>query len=1031
MRRAAPFLAAAALAAATPHAAAAASDGEGWRDAGIINFFVPPYTDEMLRAGLDSDHVVGIERYIEWAFLEPAEGDFQWHLLDDVIELWSSRGKFVDFRITTANNMPDDSPSWLFDEYNVRRIVEYSWCSFEDGATDDYEVVDGEVVSEGAPYGDRALRGRGAAGTETVLLRTAVPGGLLKPSLRYSIQFDYRVEEGGDFFVRASSASGGADAERVARWSASAGDEGLRTLSVELGGHDDYILEWGIDGAGALLIDNVNFVSPDDTYLMWRGNIAGFPNYFDPVFQEKWVDLLRAVGERYDGDPRVRTISVGGMGRWEEVMLDNNVMGSLDEQWFTYGYTDESYVDHLRWAIAETKEHFPNKKWRIQLAFGLNNHTPKELMYRGMAAYAESQGIELKQNGIGDHYGTFGEDTHATYTFNRMRHRDGAVLIYETGGQMYNNNFWLFEGLSGHPVSCLNRILIDGADFMYLYAPDIRTEGVNRYFHAVMEQLGRPVLTTYYNWLGDWSMEHETWDFGPVEYEHQWLGIRLHRSTNFGLPALDTLHGERIARTRHSHSQIQFDVDDRQMHQGLYGATLHIDHFDTGRGPIGISGHDGRRGAWRAALGSIPRTNSGQWELDSLHVAPTLFSERGSGADIQSDIVLRDNRAGFISARLVELTAVPAMPWRREAVAESPATSQRRILAEDEEIEFAIPRPEGRPAAFIELKLAAGSVIEGAGRIFAEVEGPGGEWGTRKEYFYPADGDDFLLPIANAPQFGEYRVRLYDAENGVGVYLGADGAPAWKLHAYDPRPMAAQPFDAAGTELEFPAPAFALRLPAGAGAGLQARLVKILPSTRDTAPEAVVAEGAFEPADGFLEFAFEPQTAGRYRLEVHGGADAAEIVPVGFHHLVPPRAARPNRPGRVVAEVDLASAERRNLEPHGDALRIAGLRPAIEAEVDGAPAAAADHWVEFTLRNESGSGMARVWWAAPGEEFHASRSILIPVVSNDTEAREYAFPLGREEGWGGAVGRLRLEPATGATNAGIVAVERLALTSVR
>ena len=52
-----------------------------------------------------------------WAEVEPAEGEFQWRVIDDVIAAWKSRGATVAMRVMTCNAHSrgyDTSPAWLF-----------------------------------------------------------------------------------------------------------------------------------------------------------------------------------------------------------------------------------------------------------------------------------------------------------------------------------------------------------------------------------------------------------------------------------------------------------------------------------------------------------------------------------------------------------------------------------------------------------------------------------------------------------------------------------------------------------------------------------------------------------------------------------------------------------------------------------------------------------------------------------------------------------------------------------------------------
>ena len=53
------------------------------------------------------------------------------------------------------------------------------------------------------------------------------------------------------------------------------------------------------------------------------------------------------------------------------------------------------------------------------------------------------------------------------------------------------------------------------------------------------------------------------------------------------------------------------------------------------------------------------------------------------------------------------------------------------------------------------------------------------------------------------------------------------------------------------------------------------------------------------------------------------------------------------------------------------------------------------------------------------------------MVPNDTEVREYSYPVGLEDGWRGRIGKLRLELLCGAAPAGEILVGGLQVTDPR
>ncbi len=104
---------------------------------------------------------------------------------------------------------------------------------------------------------------------------------------------------------------------------------------------DDARIELRISGDTTVKLHEASFRRHTD-------RVAVFPDYFDTRMQEEWAELVTAFAERYKNHPSLGIISVGGFGRWEEVMLDNDIYGALDVQWMERGFTEDSYIQLIR-----------------------------------------------------------------------------------------------------------------------------------------------------------------------------------------------------------------------------------------------------------------------------------------------------------------------------------------------------------------------------------------------------------------------------------------------------------------------------------------------------------------------------------------------------------------------------------------------------------------------------------------------------------------------------------------------------------
>ena len=69
---------------------------------------------------------------VAWGYLEPKEGEFNWQLLDQIVDPWVAAGKRVSFRVSCKEtNMQLDgyaTPKWVFDagaKYTVMMVGFY------------------------------------------------------------------------------------------------------------------------------------------------------------------------------------------------------------------------------------------------------------------------------------------------------------------------------------------------------------------------------------------------------------------------------------------------------------------------------------------------------------------------------------------------------------------------------------------------------------------------------------------------------------------------------------------------------------------------------------------------------------------------------------------------------------------------------------------------------------------------------------------------------------------------------------------
>jgi hypothetical protein len=96
-----------------------------------------------------------------------------------------------------------------------------------------------------------------------------------------------------------------------------------------------------------------------------------FPVYWDPVYQEKWCRFVRAFAKRYDDDPNVEFVQIGGVGWFGEMMLARQAatgqFASLKDEWREAGYTADRYVKTYRKVLDTYLAEFQHKPVGIWL----------------------------------------------------------------------------------------------------------------------------------------------------------------------------------------------------------------------------------------------------------------------------------------------------------------------------------------------------------------------------------------------------------------------------------------------------------------------------------------------------------------------------------------------------------------------------------------------------------------------------------------------------------------------------------------
>jgi hypothetical protein len=797
-------------------------------------------------------------------------------------------------------------------------------------------------------------------------------------------------------------------------------------------------VEISVVGPGEVVMDDLK-------WMRWSDRVTCFPDYFNLVFQQKWAAFIAKFAERYGKNPALGTVSVGGFGRWEETILDDDAYGGLDAQWLARGFTPEKYLARITDCLDLYRRLLPEHPLRICLAYGLYQQTPRDWFYRRVAQAAVARGVGLKQNGLSEKWDMWDDNTSASYLWNRYRFTPGVSLTLETGGQISRPG----PG-AGHPISFLNRAMIDGTDFLFLYGSDIVARPVHQYLRWVNGQIGRPLNSRFYCRLGDMSLHYDHLSV-PMEYRNLWLGLRQFQDAEAQVIYTNRL-GEKCVATSPDNPQIIFDVDDRQQYDGMYGVMLSVQYLDEGTDQFEINVFNQSSRAWQN-LGVVQKTGSGQWRTAAFEQPNWCRSARNSGEDDHADVVINDLGDGAEFIANVEINFVPAREWQRTLLAAREPVAAHEVLtnAISREIEI----PAGQPLNFIGVPLWTGSLAANGlrGRVFALTTG-GEKLVSDKEYVLPADKDWFELPVVPEPNCARYRIELSQPKGSVGWYRADDGSLAYRAWRYvEADADAAKKFQGIETvafnnPCPFTAdgPFFGLRLSRATGGTnlITVRLRRKLPGT-GLSPVLTEQTASFNGGRP-TQLWFEPQTAGNYQIEVasnigsHADALTGQLAvePVFLTRRETPRPPLPfAKPGGLVifqptttgdlAWQNIAGLKIIHREANTVTAQITSPGAAFELTLAKPIMANNNQMLAVQLRNDTSAALARVFWAGADEAFKPERSAWIPLVANDSELREYHCALGLETHWHSEITRLRIEPATGLTERGTIGLGQVRL----
>ena len=742
-----------------------------------------------------SSEILGTEIYSTWGTIEKTEGVYDWSYIDNLIARYKAVGKKVSLRLSTANFSINDSPDYLYSKYNIRRIVAGYWQNFESADNKGYTV--NGVRTTNAISGNMSLQMSSTVkklmietGTTQVL---DIWKGITNPSFNpmqpviaqsspsFCSQFDFKANTATTFYAKAYSASlGQTSGVFYKEWTATAGETGSKTFEFSPASFkSDYKVEIGIV-YGNLTIDNMNVCDMKSGYYV--GTLC-FPNYFDPQFKTSYEIFVQALANRYKDEATLNSICVGGYGRWEEMTLSDDVEPNrFEDQWPTFGFTNDNYINHVKWCIDTYKKYFPTKRiYTGSVGWSTDYFRDQTLIDWKIESYAAKNGVGIKYNGWQAMCGDWGSTgVGFFYQSNRYKFDKNVWTMFEEGGQVNNT----LSEIMGHPISIFNRAILDGIDYFWVYSTDLSQTYFNKYEHFANEMAGSGLFTKLYNYFGGYIYHSPA---ANKDYLHKniWLGIYQNDKVSMTDGGTNwtytTINGEKVVQTNAGNHRISMSIDDRQKYNGMYGAQLTLDYLDQGTDNLKIYGN---LSTGVTELATVTKENTGKWKSITLLDNGWCFNSKASGIDILNEIEIDDCNDGIETLRSLEIDYVPAIEWQ-ENVIQSNALVTGNTASLDNNYVVEIPVPSNTSVSSIALNVSnvSSSYVNIVATVLATVDGQQ-ITATTKEYYMPDKEDWFYIPLAKYPKATIFRINLKTNQGNATINLGADNKPAYRLYSF-------------------------------------------------------------------------------------------------------------------------------------------------------------------------------------------------------------------------------------------------------
>ncbi|MGQ9567272.1 MAG: DNRLRE domain-containing protein [Anaerolineae bacterium] len=359
------------------------------------------------------------------------------------------------------------------------------------------------------------------------------------------------------------------------------------------------------------------------------------PKYWNETFLTKYANFIRALGQRYDGDPRIAWVEIGAGMYGETIPCENE----LDPCLQAAGLTSDLWVQTVNRITSEFRAAFPNTTLLLQMApFFLSNHERK-----AFTDYAASLGVGMKHNGLRPDADALECNDPLSTWYRSLQHDpmivhgDHVPVAWETYGYMLPGQAGRLWGILNALDKHSDYIVADGyitqepAGFAYL-------EFANRY-------LGRTLQDTPSVWVAlRETLPQYTWYPERGNYSF-WLYQVDEVPGGKSVPAWQVSSAPEGAYTRRTdqatgNPYLYFDVDDRYLYGGQNVVTVTVTYYDAGTDTWELQ-YDAVGNDYKSA-GVVAKTNTGQWlkKVWVLTDAEFANAQAGGGTHVGSDFRL-------------------------------------------------------------------------------------------------------------------------------------------------------------------------------------------------------------------------------------------------------------------------------------------------------------------------------------------------------------------------------------------------------